>query len=345
MMSMIKDLQFKQEEFEYEIPFHITNSVATTSKVITVELLLENGVVGLGQASRSFRVNGEVYEGLLKYREEILDKIKGLDTRNYRLIFDQIDKFSRTAPSLKAAVQFAVLDGLSQTVHMPVYQLLGGRKEYVESDLTIGIDTLETTVIRAKEAFNKGFNILKLKVGENLKHDIDRVLAVAESTQGAGYIVDANLGYTAKEAIQFADQMYKHSVNIRIFEQPVDVYDFDGMRLVRNNCYYPVGADETCKTKYDALRLVQEDCVDYINIKLMKSGLSDALAIVEIAQTANKKLMIGCMGEAGIGIGQSVHFACGTGAFTYHDLDSGFLLKDAPAVRYRTDGNRLYPTF
>ncbi|MDN5360162.1 MAG: L-Ala-D/L-Glu epimerase [Thermotogaceae bacterium] len=344
-MSVIKNLQFKAEEFEYEVPFHITNSVATSSKVITVELLLDNGIVGLGQASRSFRVNGEVFEGLLKYRDEILDKINGLDVRNYRRVFDQIDKFSRTAPSLKAAVQFAVLDGLSQTINLPVYQLLGGRKDFIETDLTIGIDNLETTVIRAKEAFDKGFTTLKLKVGEDLNHDIDRVLAVAEATEGAGYIVDANLGYTAKEAIQFADQMYKNGVNIRIFEQPVDVYDFDGMRLVRNNCHYPVGADETCKTKYDALRLVREDCVDYINIKLMKSGISDALAIVEIAQTANKKLMIGCMGEGGIGMGQSVHFACGTGAFTYHDLDSCFLLKEPQKFRFKADGNKLYPTF
>src|SRR6056297_22446 len=278
-MSVIKALQFKPEEFEYEVPFHITNSVATTSKVITVELSLDNGVVGLGQASRYFRVNGEVFEGLLKYKDEMLDKINGLDVRNYRRVFDQIDKFSRTAPSLKAAVQFAVLDGLSQTVKLPVYQLLGGRKDFIETDLTIGIDNLETTVIRAKEACDKGFKILKLKVGEDLKHDIDRVLAVSEATQGAGYIVDANLGYTAKEAILFADQMYRNSVNIRIFEQPVNVYDFDGMRLVRNNCHYPVGADETCKTKYDAMRLVREDCVDFINIKLMKSGLSVALAM------------------------------------------------------------------
>jgi L-alanine-DL-glutamate epimerase-like enolase superfamily enzyme len=77
----------------------------------------------------------------------------------------------------------------------------------------------------------------------------------------------------------------------------------------------------------------------------MKSGISDALAIVEIAQTANKKLMIGCMGEGGIGMGQSVHFACGTGAFTYHDLDSCFLLKEPQQFRFKADGNKLYPTF
>jgi L-alanine-DL-glutamate epimerase-like enolase superfamily enzyme len=129
-----------------------------------------------------------------------------------------------------------------------------------------------------------------------------------------------------------------------IFEQPVGVYDFDGLRLIRNNVHYPVSADEAIKTKFDAMRLVREDCVDFINIKLMKSGISDALAIVEIAETANKKLMIGCMGEAGIGIGQSVHFACGTGAFAYHDLDSCFLLDNPEEIRFRSEGNKLYPT-
>ncbi len=60
----------------------------------------------------------------------------------------------------------------------------------------------------------------------------------------------------------------------------------------------------------------------------MKSGLSDALAIVQIAQAANVKLMIGCMGESSLGIRQSVHFAAGTGAFTYYDLDAHLSLKE-----------------
>ncbi len=343
-MSLIRGLEFITEEHKYKVPFHITNSVATSSKVITVNLHLDNGITGLGQASRSFRVNGEVYEALLLYKDELLGLINGMDVRNYKRIFDQIDRISRTAPSLKAATQFAVLDALSQTVKLPVFQILGGKKDFVETDLTISIDTLEKTVERAKAAYDSGFSVIKLKVGENLREDIERVLAVSEATKGAKYIVDANLGYSPKEAIQFADIMYKNDVNIAIFEQPVGVYDFDGLRLIRNSVHYPVGADETIKTKYDAMRLVREDCVDFINIKLMKSGISDALAIVEIAETANKKLMIGCMGEAGIGIAQSVHFACGTGAFTYHDLDSCFLLDNPEEIRYRSEKNRLYPT-
>ena len=60
----------------------------------------------------------------------------------------------------------------------------------------------------------------------------------------------------------------------------------------------------------------------------MKSGISDALSIVEMTKAANVSLMIGCMSESSIGINQSVHFAAGTGAFKYCDLDSFILIKE-----------------
>jgi len=57
------------------------------------------------------------------------------------------------------------------------------------------------------------------------------------------------------------------------------------------------------------------EAVDYINIKLMKCGISDALSIVELANTANIKLMIGCMGESSLGINQSIHFSSRSWSF------------------------------
>nr|WP_240739510.1 enolase C-terminal domain-like protein [Marinitoga lauensis] len=147
-------------------------------------------------------------------------------------------------------------------------------------------------------------------------------------TKGAKYIVDANMGYTPKQAIEFAKVLYSKGVNIDLFEQPVVATDFEGLKFVRFNSPFPVGADESAKTKYDVLRLIKLEAVDFINIKLMKSGISDALAIVEMVKAANLQLMIGCMGESSIGINQSVNFALGTGAFVFHDLDSAIMLKE-----------------
>lgn len=343
-MGGIRNVTLNSEEVFYQKPFHIANSTRTSSKLIRITLELEDGTIGLGEASPSFRVNGEVEEALLALESTLQQMLKGKEVQKYRELFLLLDKFSRSAPSIKAGVQYAILDAFSNLIQLPVYQILGGAKEYIETDFTLSIDTTENSVQDAKKAVKKGFSVLKLKIGEDLSADIDRVLAIKEAVPGTHFVVDANTGYTPKQAIHFAEVMYLNGVPIDIFEQPVVSDHFEGLRFVRQNCHYPVCADESAKTRYDVLRLIKEDCVDYINIKLMKSGLSDALAIVEMAKTANVGLMIGCMSESGMGISQSVHFATGTGAFTHHDLDMPFLLKDVVPYKFRLEGIKMYPT-
>ncbi|GAB6189991.1 hypothetical protein JCM30566_17330 [Marinitoga arctica] len=180
----------------------------------------------------------------------------------------------------------------------------------------------------AKEIFHSGFTTIKIKVGEDLRKDIEVLEEIYKNTKGAKYIVDANIGYTPKQAIEFVKTLYSKNIEINLFEQPVVSTDYDGLKFVRFNSPFPVGADESAKTKYDVLKLIKMEAVDFINIKLMKSGISDALAIVEMVKSANLQLMIGCMGESSIGINQSVNFALGTGAFVFHDLDSALMLKE-----------------
>ena len=43
-------------------------------------------------------------------------------------VFKKLDAYSRSAPSLKAAVQFATLHAFSRLISTPVYQILGGMK-------------------------------------------------------------------------------------------------------------------------------------------------------------------------------------------------------------------------
>jgi len=339
----ISDLRFTERKWDFVKPFHIANSVSSSKVNIEVELVLADGTIGLGESSSSFRVNGESNESIFQLRAEMLEAIKGLDARDYRRVFKKLDAYSRSAPSLKAAVQFATLHAFSRVISTPVYQILGGMKDFVETDKTVSIGSLEETVNDAREIFNAGHKVIKMKVGEDLQSDIARVLAVNDEIKGVKYIIDANTGYTPKEALRFIDAMYRNSIPVGIFEQPVPAEDFDGLKIVRQGSMYPVGADESARTKFDVMRLIKEGAVDYVNIKLMKSGISDALAIVEMCNSAGIGLMIGCMSESGIGVSQSVHFAAGTGAFMYHDLDSHLLLKNVEPVGFRQERDRQYP--
>ncbi len=336
-MGKIKSIRFELKTFEYFKPFHITNDIKYDSKNLEVVVELENGIKGYGEASPSFRVNGERIETFISLEKYTNDSIKDLDVKNYRRIFDITDRLF-SFPSVKAAIQYAVLDALSQEIGIGVHQILGGSKDKIETDKTVGIDSMESMVKDAREIFEQGFRVLKIKVGENLREDIKKMERIYEVSKGAKYIVDANMGYSPKEAIEFVREIYKSGIEISIFEQPVKAQDIEGLKFVRFNSQFPVAADESARTKYDVMRLIKEEAVDYINIKLMKSGISDALAIVEMAKTANLRLMIGCMGESSIGINQSVNFALGTGAFDFHDLDSSLMLKeDGFKGKYKID--------
>lgn len=70
------------------------------------------------------------------------------------------------------------------------------------------------------------------------------------------------------------------------------------MKFVKDHTSVPIAADESVFTSADAIKVVQAGCADLINIKLMKSGIVEALDIAAIARSANMELMIGCMIES-----------------------------------------------
>ncbi|MCX7653633.1 MAG: L-Ala-D/L-Glu epimerase [Fervidobacterium sp.] len=338
-MAKIKSVKFKLNTFEYVKPFHITNNISYDTQNIEVILELENGVVGYGEASPSFRVNGEKVQALMALEDVVREMVVGMDVREYRKIFDITDSL-KFATSIKAAVQYAVLDAFSEEIGVPVYQILGGAKRELETDYTISIGSIEERLQDAKQIVEQGYKVIKIKVGENLEEDIQSVIAIHNISKGCKYIVDANTGYTPKQAVKFVTEIYREGIDISVFEQPVAMTDIEGLKYVRWNSPFPVAADESARTKYDVMRLIKEEAVDYVNIKLMKSGISDALAIVEIVKAANLRLMIGCMAESSLGVNQSVHFALGTGVFDFHDLDSPLMLKE-PQFRgkYKVEGS------
>jgi len=326
-MAKITKISLESRVYYYEKPFHITGSVSSASTNVEVLIETQEGIKGYGEASPSFRVNGEKPEALVAMEPFVNENLKSKNTDRWREIFDFTDKLI-ASPSLKAALQWAVISIFCTEHGITPFEFFGGAKKEIETDKTVGIDTVENRVKEAETIFSEGFRVIKIKVGENFKEDIEAVLKISERTRGATYIVDANMGYTPKQAIDFAKKLYQEGVNVAVFEQPVHYRDLDGLKFVRFHSPFPVAADESAKTKFDVYRLLKNEVVDYVNIKLMKSGISDAMAIVEMARSSGIRLMIGCMGESSLGINQSVMFALGTGAFDFHDLDSHLLLKE-----------------
>jgi len=60
----------------------------------------------------------------------------------------------------------------------------------------------------AAEYRQRGFSTLKLKVGKNLNSDIEVLKAIRLVHPDCSFILDANEGYTAREAIEVLDTLH-----------------------------------------------------------------------------------------------------------------------------------------
>lgn len=318
----------KPIDLKLTTPFRISRGVQYTSPNAIVEVR-HNEYTGYGEASPS-EYYGESVETVLSCVTMFAGNL-GDDPFAIDDITRRLDKIIRLNPSAKAAVDMAIYDIIGKVLGIPVYKLLGlnpARTPY--TSFTIGLDS--PAQMAKKALLAKDYPILKIKVGT--RHDIEIIKAIRE-VSAATIRVDANAGWTPKEAIKNINALAPY--NIEFVEQPVPAYDLAGMKLIRDNVPLPIIADESSVTVEDIPRI--SECVDGINIKLMKcGGLNNALKMIYVARAHNLRIMLGCMIESSLAITAAAHLSP---LVDYADLDGHLLIDDDPFVGVTVENGKL----
>ncbi|WP_163710350.1 dipeptide epimerase [Mangrovibacterium lignilyticum] len=304
-----------------DAPFTIATGAKYQIENVLITLTLENGIMGYGEAAPLEPVNGENQGTALATLLSCKDYLKGKSVSDYRQISKHLKSVFWAQVTARCTIEMALLDAYTKCLNIPLYQFLGGAERLIETDYTIDIVSAATAKTNAQKLAAKGYKTLKTKVGKKLQDDVARVIAIKEGAPDCKIMLDANQGYSPADAIHFLELLEKNGVRPELFEQPVVKHDLRGMKRVKDSTSVPIAADESVFTAADALAVAKADCADLINIKIMKSGIVEALDIAAIARTANMGLMIGCMLESKLGLGTSVHFAAGLGGFSFIDLD------------------------
>ena len=307
-------------------PFRIATGTSTESTTILVRVV-DGELEGWGEACPSRGVLGESLEDAV----ESLRRVAGLVGRADYSGLDRISEFVGSldaTPSVKAALDMALLDLYARSLGRPLWRLIGGYRDRVETDITIGIMEPGEMAERAVRYVEQGFRVLKLKLGEDPERDVERVRAVRDAVgEGVRIRVDANQGWSVADALRVIDRIA--SYDVELVEQPTRWDDLEGLVEIRAESPLPIALDETVKTPEDALAVVQLGAADIVNIKLMKSrGLLGAIRIAHICEAAGVKNMVGCFGESRVGITAAVHLAQAVRNIEYYDLDSDLLLAE-----------------
>lgn len=336
----ITDIQAKIFSLPLKQPVKIALGEITQSDTVIVRVETDTGLCGFGEGSGIPFVTGETCGDVLLAIALLREPLLGLDPWAIGEAHRRMDAALTHRTAAKAAIDLALYDLMGKAARLPLYRLLGGVQNTVETDKTIALAAPDVMAEEARELAQAGFHYIKIKAGLDPAEDLEAVRRIRDAVgSGVHLKLDANQGWSVSQAIRTIRAMEPYG--LEAVEQPIAAWDIAGLAAVRAKTVTPIMADESCFSARDALALVQRQAVDFLNIKLMKScGLYDALRINAIAEAAGVSCMLGCMMESRLGIAAGAALIAACQNFRYADLDSTMFTQDHPDIRggYQADG-------
>jgi L-alanine-DL-glutamate epimerase-like enolase superfamily enzyme len=320
----ITEITMKKAEFAFNKPFEIAFAVLYGFETMVLRIDTDEGISGYGEAGPLEYVTGDNLDTCMVIAGEFRKKLIGTDPTAIQNVHQIMDSMYHGHTAVKAAFDIACHDIAAKKMGVPLYRYLGGSDPHLESDVTIGIGSPEAMAEDCLEWKNKGFNILKIKLGHDIVSDGERIKAVRKAVgEDVTLRVDANQGWSLKDTLQIEPLL--RELKIELIEQPLRDFDFEGMKEIKMRSLLPIIADESCHLPTDALRLASMRACDGMNIKLMKcGGIEPALRINAIAEAADMFCMLGCMGESVIANTAAMHAAAARRNISKIDLDITF---------------------
>ncbi len=290
-------------------------------------ILKHEQLFGLGAANPFKLITGDTPKDVIrdakKLRKLPLDPHKdGL--KKLHLLMDKKKIKSMT---LRAAVDVAYHDLVSQIKGIPVYRLYAKKLTYVDNSITVFLkDSIKHTQEEAVKIY-KAFPELKvLKIKLSGKKDLERVTAIKKvSPKNIKFVLDANQAYKDPiVAVKELSKMGKILGNIILVEQPCPKKDLKSLKYITDNLKgMMVFADEAAATLEDVKKIVVKKAAHGVNIKVQKAGgIYPSIQIAQYCKKHGLKIMAGAMIEDTIGLTADAHFAVSNSNLVLTDLDT-----------------------
>lgn len=220
----------------YTIPTSSPESDGTISWNSTTLVLVEvtaGGKTGIGYTYATI-ATGMVIQSLLK------EVITGMNVMDVPHITSEMIKRIRNegtggiAMMAVSAVDTALWDLKAKLLELPLFTLLGRAKDKMLVYGSGGFTSYSNRQLQ--EQFRSwvaaGMRAVKMKVGRNAAADKERVMQARQAIGSAVELfVDANGGYTIKQAIEKAQEFA--ACTISWFEEPVSSDNLEGLSFIR----------------------------------------------------------------------------------------------------------------
>jgi L-alanine-DL-glutamate epimerase-like enolase superfamily enzyme len=327
----ITNVEVVPVELRLRLPYR-TASHGEIDRVTAVFVRVDTrqGRVAWGCAPTDPGLTGETPEDVVRACRACADRARDLNPLNTEYALGELAGLTGHTPSALCAFDLAFHDLLGLAAGMPLHRLLGGYRSRIQTSVTISIAPVNETVALARDRARQGFHILKIKGGLDPDGDVRRVRAVRKALPHLTLRLDADQGYTVRQALDVARAL---EGELEMLEQPTPAADLDALRQVARHSPVPILADESVAGPASALEIAARRAAHGLSVKLATcGGLWCARQVDTIARAAKMATMVSCVNEPALLTAAGLSFALSSPNVRYGDLDGHLDLIDDPTV-------------
>lgn len=294
-MKISKIISYVLNE-DLEKEFFFSQWEYSNRKICILKIICDNGIVGWGEAYGPATV---VKESVNYIKQNIIG-MNPLDSDIiWSTLFRRVHDYGRSGVFVSAisAIDIALWDIKGKYHKLPVSTLLGGSYREKIRPYATGLYFSDSKTLtddlcnEAMEYVNEGFKSIKMKVGLNIKSDVNNVKAV-RNTIGPDIelMIDSNHAYSYDEALKLSKKL--EDQDIKWFEEPLSPEFYDQYSDFKSKSLIPVAAGECEYLRYGFQKLLDKNCIDFLQMDICScGGLTEAKRISALSSAKGVKVI------------------------------------------------------
>jgi L-alanine-DL-glutamate epimerase-like enolase superfamily enzyme len=285
-------------------PYVTNHGQVDTMERVLVRVDTDEGLSGWGEM-RTF-LSPRATESVLE--DGIAPLIKGQSPFEIERLRRQVFIEYTNVELFFAAVETACWDIIGKSLGKPIYELLGGATapqqttarnadamdrgpatdREQEFAFCLGILSPEKSRLKAREALDAGFSVLKTKAGRDWQQDVARIEAMHDEVNGQlEFRIDPNQGWSLDQAVRVGAELERSGIYLQYIEQPIRVNSHKSLAALRQRLRQPIAPNEDTYIPHNLQSLIEAGAMDVAVLDLTPAGgiagLRQQAAIVENA--------------------------------------------------------------
>jgi L-alanine-DL-glutamate epimerase-like enolase superfamily enzyme len=261
---------------------------AVKRDAVVVKVTTSGGLVGWGEAH-----HGRAHTAVAKLIETTLKQlVLNLEADNVVGIWDRMYRYQLASHGMGAGaclamsgIDMALWDIRGKALGLPLYKLLGGTRKAIAAyagGVSLGYQPPEELVEEAGKSLEQGYKAIKLRVGDSVQRDVQRMRAVRKAFgDELTILTDANIGYRLDDVRRVMPVM--DELDIGWLEEPFPAQDYRSYREAKRFGRTPLAAGENHYTRYEFDRVIEDGAITILQPDLSKSGgITECLRIAAL---------------------------------------------------------------